>query len=106
MSARRKREAPIRGQVRAEVLERDGGCTARGIAPGECGSPFPSRPNLEVHEVVSRARWRAGYLEPSNCRTFCQLHHDWVTEHPKEAEALGLLAKASQPGLTKGPRPS
>lgn len=101
MSEKRKAEKPKRDRVRQEVLARDGGCTGRGVLPGRCASPFPDRPRLEVHEVISRGRWAKGYLVPENCRALCQVHHDWVTEHPDEAEKEGFLASAPQPGLTK-----
>lgn len=98
-SAKRKAEAPERARVREQVLDRDGHrCTMFGLAPGPCGSPFPWRPPLEVHEVIPRGRWRAGYLVVSNCVTGCQLHHDWVTSHPVEATALGLMASAPPKG--------
>lgn len=101
MSPRRKAEKPKRDRVRQEVLARDRGCTGRGVLPGRCASPFPDRPDLEVHEVISRGRWAKGYLVPENCRALCQRHHDWVTAHPDEAEDLGFLESAPQPGLTK-----
>lgn len=101
-SAKRRQEAPRRAEVRAGVLGRDRTCQARGVAPGACSSPSADRAVLEVHEVISRGRWQAGYLVEGNCLALCQRHHDWVTEHPREAEDLGLLAKAPQPGLTKG----
>ena len=90
-SKKRIAEAPTRAAVRAEVLDRDRGCRARGIAPGPCAAR-PGRAPLEVHEVVSRARRPGGHLDPENCLALCPGHHDWVTEHPTDAEALGLSA--------------
>lgn len=101
MSPRRKAEKPKRDRVRQEVLARDGGCVARGVLPGRCASPFPDRPPLEVHEVISRGRWAKGYLVADNCRALCQVHHDLVTAEPILAEKVGLSASAPQPGLTK-----
>lgn len=105
-SERHRRERVTRNAVREEVLARDGGCRNGGRVPVRCGSPDPTRPPLEVHEVISRGRWAGGYLEPGNCLALCQACHDWVTAHPIEAEEMGLSAKAPQPGLTKLPRPS
>ena len=101
MSARRKAEKPKRDRVRQEVLARDAGCVARGVLPGRCASPFPDRPRLEVHEVISRGRWAKGYLVADNCRALCQVHHDLVTREPDLAERVGFSAPAPQPGLTK-----
>lgn len=101
MSEKRKAEKPKRDRVRQEVIARDGGCVARGLLPGRCASPFPDRPPLEVHEVISRGRWAKGYLVADNCRALCQVHHDLVTAEPDLAEKVGLSASAPQPGLTK-----
>ncbi len=98
-SAKRKREAPQRKAVREVVLARDQGCQARGIVPGRCWHPRGEP--LDVHEVISRGLWAAGYLDPGNCLALCRGHHEWVTAHRFEAEEMGLSAKAPQPGLTK-----
>lgn len=98
-----KKHAKERGKrtaVREAVLKRDRRCRAYGILPGPCGG------QMDVHEVIARARWTGGYLVPENCQAVCRVHHDWITTHPAEAEALGYLDKAPQPGLTKLPRPS
>lgn len=88
------------------MIDRDKGCRARGILPGRCGIVSMDRAPLEVHETVPRGRWAVSYLVPEVCVALCQIHHDYATEHPTEAEAVGLLAKAPQPGLTKPGRPS
>lgn len=95
-SARRKAERPARAKVREEVLERDGGCRGRGVLPGPCRHPqgLP----LDVHEVVKRGRWRAGYLVVDNCLALCRAHHDWVETHDVEAKELGFSASANNPG--------
>lgn len=105
-SVKHRKERGKRTAVRDEVLARDGACRNGGRVPVRCGSPDPTRPPLEVHEVISRGRWAGGYLEPGNCLALCQECHDWVTTHPIEAEEMGLSAKAPQPGLTKLPRQS
>jgi 5-methylcytosine-specific restriction endonuclease McrA len=91
VSLRRRREASARAKVRADVIARDGRCmaVARG-APGRCWFS-PDHPNLDVHEVVSRARG-GDHLDPGNCVAVCRGHHGWIGSHPDEATALGLLA--------------
>lgn len=91
-SAKRKAERPIRAEVRAQVIARDGGCRARGIAPGRCEGR-PGRAPLEVHEVQGRGVRPGGHLDPENCLALCPGHHDWVTTHPAEALELGLRIK-------------
>lgn len=78
----------MRKAVREEVLERDGSCRAAGIAPGRCW--HPSGLALDVHEVIPRGRWRAGYLVAENAVAVCRSHHHWITTHPEEATKLGL----------------
>jgi hypothetical protein len=99
-SAKHRAERGKRTAVREEVLKRDRRCRAFGILPGPCSG------QMDVHEVISRARWTGGYLVPENCQAVCRGHHDYITTHPEEAEELGYLDKAPQPGLTKLPRPS
>lgn len=92
-SERRKRERPKRAAVRAEVLARDRGCVAhRHGLTGRCAGP------LDVHEIIRRSRWSAGYLEPDNCVVLCRSHHDWVTLHDTEAMAVGLSKRRPLPG--------
>lgn len=43
----------------------------------------------DVHEIVSRARG-GSITDPANLLPLCRTHHRWVTEHPIEAEKLGL----------------
>lgn len=100
MSARRRREAPTRRAVRLEVLARDRYCQAplHG-APGPCW--HPAGLPLDVHEVVRRSRWRAGYLDPSNCLAVCRAHHDWIGANDGrngEARRLGLSKPLPPPG--------
>jgi 5-methylcytosine-specific restriction endonuclease McrA len=87
MSKRRRRELRQRAQVRVEVLERDGGCVARDRLPQvSC-----SGGDLDVHELVRRSQWRAGWLYASNCVAICRRHHDYVGLHPEHAHAVGLV---------------
>lgn len=104
MSARRRREGAERAKVRAEVLERDRGCRAHGLAPGPCASPFPERAEREVHEVIPRGRDSTSWLNPLLCIAVCQRHHDWITDNPTAATSLGLLRSAG-PVLDPPTRP-
>lgn len=94
ISKRRQAEVPVRQAVRAEVLARDVTCRAFAAgAPGLCWHPVGEP--LDVHEIVRRSRWAAGYLEPSNCLAVCRGHHDWIglNDGPNgEARRLGLSA--------------
>lgn len=45
--------------------------------------------STEIHEVLSRARG-GSILDESNCRALCHEHHRYITDHPLEAERLGL----------------
>lgn len=97
ISKKRKAALPERKAVREAVLERDGyecqfwahareqlsGITDPDI-PLACGG------QLEVHEVIPRSAWAAGWLVPANCKTLCSRHHQWVTEHPTLAHEIGL----------------
>lgn len=60
-------------------------CQANEAVPEvSCAGP------LDVHEVIPRSAWRAGYLEPTNCVAICRAHHAWVDTHPDEAHGVGL----------------
>lgn len=102
-SKKRKSEKPRRATVRATVIARDRGCRAAGLLPGRCRSPFPDRPELEVHEVIPRSLWGPGYLVVSNCVALCQFHHDLVTEDDALARSVGLSAPFPT-GVDKLPR--
>jgi hypothetical protein len=53
---------------------------------------------LDVHELVRRSQWRAGWLVPSNAIVLCRAHHMWCHDHPLEARNLGLLRLAHEAG--------
>lgn len=98
ISDKRRAELAERERVRAEVLARDRGCVARRLVPEvKCASPDRGRARLEVHEIVKRSRWPAGWLVVDNCVALCQAHHDWTEAEPAKATAVGLLASV-QPG--------
>lgn len=84
MSKKREAERAERAKVREAVRRRDGSCRARDVAPGRCGGP------LDVHEVIPRSAWRAGYLVVDNCLLVCRRHHDWIGAEPDAAHDLGL----------------
>ena len=54
------------------------------VAYAHCG-----RRADDAHEIVSRARG-GSIMDPVNLLPLCREHHRWVTEHPIEAEKLGL----------------
>lgn len=95
VSKRRRAALPTRAEVRRQVLARDGGCVARRYGwTDRCWHPADEA-TLDVHEVVPRGRWRAGWLVPDNCVTLCRKHHDRATlDRDGEATAVGLLASA------------
>lgn len=49
-----------------------------------CGAPAE-----DLHEVLSRARG-GSITDPANCVPICRPCHAYATEHPIEAEKLGL----------------
>lgn len=89
VSRKRKRDLGKRNEVRLVVLERDRTCQADGLAPGSCAT-YGGRASLEVHEVLARSQSSISWLTPADCIAVCPKHHDWITEHPLEAKALGL----------------
>jgi len=52
-----------------------------------CGT----NPSTEIHEVVTRARG-GSITDPANCRALCHSCHAWITTHPAQAHAEGLMA--------------
>ena len=91
MSGRRRGEVDARAALRRRVLARDRNrCQAheRG-APGRCWHPSDLK-DLDVHEVIPRQAWSAGYLVDANCLAVCRRHHDWIDANHDEAVKLGL----------------
>lgn len=85
ISAKRQAEQAQRRDVVRQARDRDRGCVAHRVGvPGRCWGP------LDVHEVIPRSAWRAGYLVLGNVVTVCRGAHDWIGDHPDEAHALGL----------------
>lgn len=58
-----------------------------------CEFPGCSRGSVDVHEVLSRGRG-GSILDEGNLRCLCRECHIWVTDHPREAEEIGLLEKS------------
>ena len=84
-SPKRAAERATRRQVCDEVFERSGGqCEAVDKLVHTCGGPF------DVHELVRRSQWAAGYLVVSNCVLVCRVAHDWIGANPETAVEVGL----------------
>lgn len=84
-SPKRIAEDAERKAVVRLVRERDRVCQANAIVfDVSCAGP------LDVHEVIPRSAWRAGYLDPANCILVCRAHHDWIGANPDQAHAFGL----------------
>lgn len=83
-SAKRQAEEQARRDLVRRVRDRDRTCRARDLAPGRCSGP------LDVHEVIPRSAWRAGYLVDDNCLLVCREHHDWIGDFPDSAHGFGL----------------
>lgn len=85
MSKKREAEILARRAVVQKVKWRDRGCRAKDVVTEvRCSGP------MDVHEIIPRSVWRAGYLDPDNCLYICRAHHDWVGDHPDEAHGYGL----------------
>lgn len=90
VSSKRRSEQAQRAAVREAVILRDRGCRGVGVIPGHVCGRVDGRPRLEVHEIIPRSAWPAGYLVESNCISLCPVGHDWVGLHPSDAHELGL----------------
>lgn len=99
-SAKRKAEADQRAEVRRITAERAGyRCQGPEAGlPGDCFSPDPTRPDLEVHEPRQRSTHPGSHLDASNTVLLCQRHHDAVTSPVGEArvlaEGIGMIVRA------------
>lgn len=86
-SVRHLSQRDRRAEVRRIVLARDKVCQGDAVLALtriQHGGP------LDVNEIIPRAQWAAGYLDPDNCVLLCRAHHDWVTAYAHGAHALGL----------------
>jgi hypothetical protein len=89
VSDKRRDEKPERDLVREAVFARDGHCCR--IAPFlPDTSCFPPG-ELTYHHL--RKPHDGGQYTEDNGITACPFHNDWVEDHPKEADALGLAQR-------------
>lgn len=85
-SAKRIAERPLRDEVRRIVTESAGHqCQYAAIIPEVGCGWLPDRHQLEVNELRGGSRRGTEYLDPLQCRLTCPMHHEWVTDHKKEA---------------------
>ena len=85
VSKKRAAQAGARAECRKVVLARDRQCRGHGITGVAC-RVFPS----EVHELGRGAYRQSCWLEPELCIGLCRPCHQWVTEHPTDAQSRGL----------------
>lgn len=85
VSKKRAAQNLAREECRQTVLARDRQCRGAGITPVLCG-----RTATEVHELGRGPYRRDCFLEPDLCLGLCRWCHQWVTEHPLDAQELEL----------------
>lgn len=80
-----------RSRLRCQA-EEDGHLTCQAAGPIARAHPELRRcwGPLDWHEPLSRGRG-GSITDPANRMWACCGHHSWLTGHPAEAEALGLL---------------
>ena len=88
VSAKRRKLAPTRAAVVAEVLARDGQCRGRGLTPVWC-----TIRSTDCHELYRGANRQTAWLNPDLCVGLCRTCHDWVTTNPEKARPLGLALR-------------
>jgi hypothetical protein len=89
VSRKKARERGARARVVAAVHARDRWCQGRDRVPSvACGGP------LDVHELIQRSLWPAGYLDESNCLLLCRAHHRWIDSNIALAHEVGLLRRS------------
>lgn len=86
VSLKRARLNRVRKKIIAEIVGARGPvCEARELVPDvACAGP------LDAHEVLTRGRG-GSIVDPANIILICRFHHDFLTTHPAEAAALGLV---------------
>ena len=87
VSKKRRRDEPIRKQVREFVLDRDEGRCQAYLA--DICSHFAS----DVHEIQTRGRG-GDYLDVNNCVALCRRCHSFITDNPKWAATNGWVVSA------------
>jgi hypothetical protein len=95
-SPKRAAEAPERAQLVDWMLARFPRCQVLPVLI-DAGDPSLAAVIMacrlvavDVHERKTRGRGGSP-LNPANCMTACRSCHDWLTRHPIEARALGLV---------------
>lgn len=66
------------------IIARDGRCQW----PGGCNT---GDTRLDPHHLAPRSRRPDLKYDPANGQTLCRTHHEWVGDHPIEAEQMGLI---------------
>lgn len=89
---RRRSELAERKALRERVIARDGGCRAQGLIEHTCAG------RAEVHELIRRSQWKAGWLVDANCVALCSVAHRVVTTEPALAFEVGLALHGWQRG--------
>lgn len=94
-SAKRRAFDKEAAEIRDQVNDRWYQCVVHHYGVTEvtgvpCGAPWPHRQETEVHELVTRARWLHGLLDPNNRVVVCQVHHDWVGANIEKARTIDL----------------
>lgn len=59
---------------------------------------------VDPDEILSRARG-GSIVDPANIALLCRSHHDWKTQHPAEAAAMGVSVSAG-PRRVSDPAPT
>lgn len=93
VSAKRRAANLERVETRKVVAARSGGrcegppliVTVDPVAASKCLGHA-----TDLHEVLTRARG-GSITDPANCLHLCRPCHSWVTDHPKESLAAGLV---------------
>jgi hypothetical protein len=89
-SDKRRADSDEREAVRLFCIERDGGCAARDLLPGDCWG------RLDPHEPHPHA----DLLDPEQVLTLCRNHHTMQNEsahHSPRRYELGLLCHNGDP---------
>lgn len=87
MGARKKADPQLAAWGRA-VKKRDGNkCQWKVLGPCATGDT-----RIDPHHIAPRGRRPDLRYVVANGIALCRTHHDWVGDHPIEAEAIGLLS--------------
>lgn len=79
-SAKRNAIRPERARLRQAILGQRPWCECCGASPSQ-----------DAHEIVTRARG-GSILDPNNILALCRPCHEWIGNHPKDAQECGLIA--------------